>query len=212
MIEVGFYGSGDPRAIEILSAAALREGKFCQGFVSDNLSFCRIDRRPIRVRSINCKPDIAILQDETYMYSTDVEDAGIIFVDSSSPSEDFSFADVPVKTVDATGHIFSSLQLLFSDSHNIPDCFHVRRYEDMEFVFKLLAKPFVNTVMLGAVAALGVLSIQSITDAITEKYNDIAEGVAAATWRIYEEFAHKWPVEQNARALARDYRIEQVFA
>ncbi len=184
MMEIGIYGK-DGQAVKVLAYAAMSEEKFCQAFVSDNLSFCRIDVKPIRLRSLECRPDVMIFDEERHLLDFDCK--GIAFV--NSPSEDIWFADIPVTAVDASGYLLESLYPKFNGT-DMPDTFHVRRYEDMEQVRELVARPFVNTVMLGAVAALNIVSIESVTDAIRKVWENACEDTECLTHSarmVYEE-------------------------
>ena len=189
MIEIGFHGKD--KCVEILASAAFKEGKFCQAFVSDGWSFCRIDDKPVRRRSLECCPDIAILNDERLL--TEVECDGIVIVNSPNPPEELKlFGDVV--SVDATRHVLDILSP--SLNGNVPDTFHVRQYDDMELVLELVAKPVINTVMLGAIAALKIVSMQSIADVMRVKNPKLVN----AAWEIYKELeseSRNW--QQNCR-------------
>jgi len=197
MIEIAIHGR-DRRAVEVLTYAAMNEEKFCQAFVSNNWSFCRIDTKPIRVRSLECRPDIAIFDEENNLLDFDCE--GMVFVNSSS--EDIWFTDLPVTAVDASGYLLEVLYPKF-DGTNIPSSFHVRRYEDMEYVRELITRPFVNTAMLGAVAALEIVSIESVREAIKAVWGNACEDIECLTHSarmVYEEIARCIEIPAVCRA------------
>jgi pyruvate ferredoxin oxidoreductase alpha subunit len=174
----GRGGQGVVTAAELLSAAAFAEGKYAQAFPSFGsertgapvVSFCRIDDKPIRVREPVMHPDALIIQDPTVLHQVDVfEGAGAdasLLINSERPAAELGIDDFTnllrpgsVLTVPAT-----------------------------ELAQQHVGRPVPNAALLGGFAALsGVVSIESVETAITERFSgSVADGNAAAARAAYQ--------------------------
>ena len=174
MLEIRFHGrggQGSVTAAEILAIAAFKDGKYSQAFPIFGVerrgapvqAFCRIDEKPIRIRCQIYEPDIVVVQDATLISDVDVtaglKEGGTILINSAKPPEEFSFNGVTVKTVDAT-----------------------------RLALETLGRPIVNTIMLGALAKLGVVSLNSIVEAVGSRFGGkIGEKNILAVKKAFEE-------------------------
>lgn len=171
----GRGGQGVVTAAELLAQAAFTEGRHAQAFPSFGsertgapvVAFCRIADSAIRVREPVMAPDALIVQDETLLRAIDVFSGllptGYVLINSTQTFtelglEEFADAANRFVTVPAT-----------------------------ELALEHLGRPVPNAVLLGAFAALtGVVSLQSVTDAICAKFKGkLAEGNSAAASAAY---------------------------
>jgi 2-oxoacid:acceptor oxidoreductase gamma subunit (pyruvate/2-ketoisovalerate family) len=157
MISIRFHGRGGQGIVtsaDILAVAAELEGKYAQAMPSFGpertlapvTSFCRIDTKPIVVYQQIYHPDVVIVLDSTLLDSVDVL-SGLKkngdVIINSKPSE-FKCAEGKVHFVDA-----------------------------YPIAMRVIGKPFVNTVILGALAKItGVVSIESLKEAIMRRFPD----------------------------------------
>ncbi len=174
MLEIRFHGrggQGSVTAAEILAIAAFRDGKYSQAFPIFGVerrgapvqAFCRIDEKPIRLRCQVYEPDMVIIQDATLISDVDVtaglKEEGLVLINSAKPPEEFSFDGAVVKTVDAT-----------------------------RLALETLGRPIVNTVLLGALAKLGVVSLNSIVEVVGMKFGGkTGEKNVIAVKKAFEE-------------------------
>jgi len=168
MYEVTFYGrggQGSVTAAELLAIAAFKDGLFCQAFPYFGVerrgapvqAFCRIDKKPIRLRSQIYKSDLAVVQDPTLLglINLDVKENGIVLVNSAKKIE---HDDITFKTINAT-----------------------------KLALDIIGKPIVNTVLLGAIAKLGVVSIDSVVEAVSERFKgELGKKNVEAVKKAYE--------------------------
>jgi pyruvate ferredoxin oxidoreductase gamma subunit len=171
MWEVRFHGRGGQGAVtaaSLLAKAAFLEGKFCQAFPffgaerrgAPVVAFTRVDDKPIRVRTQIYEPDYVVVLDPTIPGVVDVG-AGLKEGGTVVVNATEAPKGVPgkVMNVDATS-----------------------------IATEILGRPITNTTMLGAFAgATGLVSLDSITKAIQEKFGgEIGEKNAAAARAAYE--------------------------
>lgn len=158
----GRGGQGVVTAAELLSMAAFREGRHAQAFPSFGserngapvVAFCRLDDKAIRLREPVGSPDALIIQDPTLLHQVDVfsglQPDGVVLINTSrSPGElgleDFAgdHPGVRLYTVPAT-----------------------------EMAMRHFGRPMPNAALLGGfAAATGRISIESVAEAIREKFN-----------------------------------------
>ncbi len=168
MIEIRWHGRGGQgvvTAANILGAAAMHEGKHSQSFPffgaerrgAPVSAFTRIDDRPIRLRSQIYRPDWVILLDDTLLGLIDplegLREGGGFVANSRRPATDLPTASRLV-VLDATG-----------------------------IALERLGRPIVNTAMLGALAALALVSLPALRLAISEAFPGEA---AERNWRAAE--------------------------
>lgn len=174
MLEIRFHGrggQGSVTAAEILAIAAFKDGKYSQAFPIFGVerrgapvqAFCRIDEKPIKIRCQVYEPDIVVVQDATLISDVDVtaglKEGGTILINSAKSPEEFNFDGVVVKTVDAT-----------------------------RLALDILGRPIVNTIMLGALAKLGVVSLNSIVEVVGNRFSGkIGEKNVLAVKKAFEE-------------------------
>jgi pyruvate ferredoxin oxidoreductase gamma subunit len=157
MFEVRFHGrggQGSVTAAELLAIAAFMDGKYSQAFPIFGVerrgapvqAFCRIDDVPIRLRSQVYNPDMVVVQDASLMSDLNVLEGikknGSVIVNTSKHPSELNINAYQIKTVDAT-----------------------------QLALEIIGKPIVNTIMLGAVSRLGVVTLDSIIKSIKHKFN-----------------------------------------
>ena len=176
MFEVRIHGRGGQgvvTAAELLSVAAFIEGQHAQAFPSFGsertgapvVAFCRIDRKPIRLREPIAEPDALIVQDPTLLHQVAVfeglKPAGNVLINSSQTAEELGLGELDgrVTTVPAT-----------------------------ELARTHVGRPLPNAALLGAFAQLsGVVSVASVAQAILERFpgrvgeRNVAAARAAST-------------------------------
>ena len=174
----GRGGQGVVTAAEMLSIAAFEDGKHAQAFPtfgSERMgapvtSFCRLDDRPIRIREPIAEPDALIVQDPTLLHQVDVFSGfgreGYLLLNSSRSFDELGIAE-------------RIAELRPQRRLTIPAT---------EIAREQIGRPLPNAVLIGGFAALsGVVSIDSVTKAIHEKFSGpVAEKNVAAAQSAYE--------------------------
>src|SRR5512138_1093319 len=164
MIEIRFHGRGGQGAVtsvELLSLAAIEEGKYAQGFPSFGperrgapvTGFNRVDDKQIKIRSGIYHPDVVVVLDESLVALVDVAEGlkpeGLLLVNTTKSLEDLKKViryEGKIATVDATG-----------------------------IAWKELGVPITNTTMLGALLKVtGIVKFESLTHPVTERFGRIA--------------------------------------
>ena len=155
MINVRFHGRGGQGIVtsaDILAVAAANDGKYSQAMpafgpertLAPVTAFCRIDDKPIVVYQEIYHPDIVVVLDPSLLSVVDVLKGlrpGGTVIINSKPS-DFTCADCKLHFIDAR-----------------------------PIAMKVMGKPFVNTVILGALARTsGVVSMKSLSEAILHRF------------------------------------------
>ena len=151
----GRGGQGSVTAAELIAAAAFYDGKFSQAFPNFGVerrgapvtAYARIDDKFIRLRSQIYEPEYVIVQDVTLIGGVDVfigvQKGATVLVNTEKEPTDL---DIPkginIKIVPATG-----------------------------IAMKIINRPIVNTVLLGAFAGLsGLISLASVEKVIKERF------------------------------------------
>jgi pyruvate ferredoxin oxidoreductase gamma subunit len=139
-----------------MAIAALENGKYGQAFPflggggerrgKPIMAFCRLDHRPIRVRSRITEPDYVIVQDATILSEVDVEDGlkaeGLVLINTD-------------KDVSRLG--LKTRQALTTSAE--------------ELARRILGKPIINTALLGTFAGYSKeLSLESVLKAVRNKF------------------------------------------
>lgn len=162
-------GQGGVTAAKLIALAAIRDGKYATAFPfygaerrgAPVVSFVRIDDRPIRVYSQIRKPDMVIVLDAGVMETVDVlhglKKGGTIFINST-------------RAPDFTG--FKSYHL---------DLTGIALKENLV----LAGSPLLNTPVLGALAKIHIITMDSAKKAIAEIFSD--ERNIKATNAAYRE-------------------------
>lgn len=169
----GRGGQGVVTAAELLSLAAFQEGRHAQAFPSFGsertgapvVSFCRIDDRAIRTREPVCEPDALIVQDPTLLHQVGLFDGlrtdGYALINSTRSLGQLGLEE--------WAREFHETCLVAVPAG--------------EIARRRIGKMRPNAAMLGGLAALtGVVSLESVCAAITERFPaELAErNVAAA--------------------------------
>ena len=173
----GRGGQGVVTAAEMLSVAAFDEGRHAQAFPSFGsermgapvVAFCRISDREIRLREPIMEPDAIIIQDPTLLHQVDVfaglKKDGFILINTSKTFDQLGLGDM------------------------IRDWRHERlcTVPAMELALKHVGRPVPNVPLLGGFAAIaGVLKIESVIKAISERFSGkVAAGNIAAAKEAY---------------------------
>lgn len=162
-------GQGGVTAAKLLAQAAFLDGKHATATPlygaerrgAPVVSFIRIDESPIRIYSQIRQPDLVIVLDPTIMQTVDVllgiKPDGEVLINSPRPVE---MEGHNVYNADLTG-VALSLGLV------------------------LAGNPILNTPLLGAVAKLGLVSRESVKQAISETFAD--ERNEEAALKAFEE-------------------------
>lgn len=176
MLEIRFHGRGGQGAVtsaELLAQAAISEGKFARAFPSFGperrgapvAAFCRIDDRPINLRTNIEQPDIVMVLDPSLFTAVDVtkglQDNGYLIINSKKEPGHFMTEGLEkVATVNAN-----------------------------QIAMEVLKRPVTNTVLLGAlIRLLPVVKTESLIEAVKERFNQKIAGLnIEAVNRAYEE-------------------------
>jgi pyruvate ferredoxin oxidoreductase gamma subunit len=178
MIEIRWHGRGGQGAVtsaEILSQAAISEGKYAQAFPSFGperrgapvLAFVRIDpSHPIRVRSSITEPDVVVVLDPGLLSIVNVtsglKPGGIVIINTTkTPAqirEQFGIK-ARVATVGAT-----------------------------KIAQEVLGVPITNTTMIGAVIkASNVVTLESTYEPLKKRFGRLGERNIESMKRAYVE-------------------------
>lgn len=164
-------GQGGVTAARLLALAAIHDGKFATAAPfygaerrgAPIVSFVRIDDRPIKIYSQIKKPDMVVVLDASVMDVVDVlqglKPGGKILINSRQNKEFTGFVS---SNVDLTG-IALKENLVVSGS------------------------PILNTPVIGALARMGIVSVDSAKKAIREMFSDDRNVKAAEA--AYRELA-----------------------
>jgi len=149
-------GQGGVTAARLLALAAIHDGKYataCPFYGAERrgapvVSYVRIDDQPIKIYSQIKKPDLVIVLDASVMDTVDVmqglKAGGKVFVNSAAKKE---FAGFVTSHVDLTG---------------------IALRENLV----VAGAPILNTPVLGALAKMGIISVESAKKAIREMFSD----------------------------------------
>ena len=155
----GRGGQGVVTAAELIAAAAFKDGKFAQAFPSFGVertgapieAFARIDKKQIRTREQVNNPDILIIQDSTLIDNERIKRGcggkTVININTAKEKKDIKIKGVAAKNIYAVNAT--------------------------KIALATLGKNIVNTTILGAFArATGLVSLNSLKEAIKEKFKD----------------------------------------
>jgi pyruvate ferredoxin oxidoreductase gamma subunit len=164
-------GQGGVTAARLLALAAIHDGKYATAAPfygaerrgAPIVSFVRIDDQPIRIYSQIRKPDMIVVLDASVMDVVDVlqglKSGGKVLVNSQQKKEFTGYSSI---NVDLTG-IALRENLVVSGS------------------------PILNTPVIGALAKMGIVSVDSAKRAITEMFSD--ERNVKAAEAAYQEMS-----------------------
>jgi len=149
-------GQGGVTAARLLALAAIHDGKYataCPFYGAERrgapiVSFVRIDDKPIRIYSQIRKPDLVVVLDASVMDVVDVlqglKKGGSVLINSAHKRE---FPGFSTSNADLTG-IALKENLIVAGA------------------------PILNTPVLGALAKMGIISVDSAKKAICEMFSD----------------------------------------
>ncbi len=176
MIEVRFHGRGGQGAVtsaELMALAAIASGKFAQAFPSFGperrgaplQAFLRISEHPIRRRDKIYEPNIVVVLDPSLLISIDVtvglKHDGILVINSTDTIKEMRMK-------------YTSKHIAIVDAAKIAET--------------IMGVPITNTPMLGALLkATKLLSLDSLTDPINERFGRLADKNLAAMKQAYNE-------------------------
>ena len=177
MIEIRLHGRGGQGAVtsaELLALAAINQGKYAQAFPSFGperrgapvVAFCRIDDKPIRIRTNIYNPDLVLVLDPSILRLIDVTSGlkkdGILITNSKYSGEEIR-NELGIKNALATVNA-------------------------TKVAVEELGLPITNTTMLGALLkAREVVPLESLVDPLKNRFGRIAEKNIKAFKRAYEE-------------------------
>ena len=156
-------GQGGTTAARLVADAAFRDGKFAMASPfygaerrgAPIASYIRINDQPIRVYSYIHNPDLVIVLDTSIMGAVNtlkgLKEGGLVILNSSQPKE---IANVKTYYVDLTG-IALGQKLIIAGN------------------------PVLNTPLLGAIARIGIISLNSAIAAIRGMFSDERNVTAA---------------------------------
>lgn len=178
MIEIRWHGRGGQGAVtsaEILSQAAISEGKYAQAFPSFGperrgapvQAFVRVDsKQPIRVRSSITEPDVVVVLDPSLLSIVDVtsglKPGGIVIINTIKTPQEIR-EDTGIKGKIATVGATKIAQ-------------------------ETLGVPITNTTMIGAVIkATGVVKPESTFDPLKKRFGRLGDRNIETMKRAYVE-------------------------
>ena len=191
--EVRFHGRGGQgvvTAAELLSLAAFDEGRHAQAFPSFGsertgapvVAFCRIADRPIRTREPIARPDALVIQDPTLLHQVDlfsgIAGDGYVLINTTR--------DLRELGIDEYAERFARGRMLTVPAGEI-----AREHT---------GKTLPNAALLGGFAALtGVVSIDSVVDAVRDRFGaKLGEANAAAARATHELVRDRTPEAVDA--------------
>ncbi|MGB9499960.1 MAG: pyruvate ferredoxin oxidoreductase subunit gamma [Dissulfuribacterales bacterium] len=177
MLEIRLHGRGGQGAVtsaELLAMATINEGKYGQAFPSFGperrgapvIAFCRIDEKQIKIRSNINEPDLVMVLDPSILRIVNVTDGlkndGILITNTKYNA----------------GEIKKELGLRCKLA--VVNATRIAREE--------LGLPITNTTMLGALLkAKAIVDLDSLTEALKNRFGRIAERNIKAFKRAFEE-------------------------
>ena len=177
MIEIRFHGRGGQGAVtsaELLALAAINQGKYAQAFPSFGperrgapvVAFCRIDDKPIRLRTNIYEPNLVLVLDPSILRLVNVtaglRSDGILITNTKFSGEEIKKElGIPhqTATVNAT-----------------------------KIAMEELGLPITNTTMLGALLkAREIYSPDNLIEPLNKRFGRIAAKNISAFQRAYKE-------------------------
>lgn len=164
----GRGGQGSVTAAELLAVAAFLDGNYSQAFPNFGVerrgapveAFARISDKKIRLREQIQEPDYLIIQDSTLLNGSNN------ILDGAKNAKGV---------------------LINTEKPTWPGIKNVTTVPATKIAIEKIGKPFINTALLGAFAAMsGSVSIQSLKKAINERFKgEIAEANISAMQEAY---------------------------
>ena len=177
MKEIRIHGRGGQGSLvlaQLFAIAAFKDGKYSQAFPflggggdrkgKPIQAFCRLDDKPIRLRSRVHHPDYVIVQDATILGEVDVasgiKENGMILVNTEKALPNI--------------HVEKKVKVLAVPASRVAQ--------------EILGRPIGNTALLGAFAAVtGELTMEAASDAVRERLGrQLGEKNAVVVQRSFE--------------------------
>ena len=176
MLEIRFHGRGGQGAVtsaELLAQAAIEEGKYARAFPSFGperrgapvSAFCRIDDKPVTLRTSIDSPDVVVVLDPSLFNAVDVtrglKKDGFLVINTKKEAKQFMFEGLKqLAAVNAT-----------------------------QIAQEILNRPITNTVLLGALIRLmPIVKVDSLISAVQTRFSGkIANLNVQALERAYQE-------------------------
>jgi pyruvate ferredoxin oxidoreductase gamma subunit len=169
----GRGGQGNVTASEFLAEAAFADGLFAQAFPmfgserhgAPVTAYVRISDKPIRLRSQIYEPDYVVVQDASLFQGNDLleglKDGGLIVINTSLAQSEFG----------------------------IPQKYKVVTVPATELALKIVGKPIINTIMVGAFAgASGEIRLEALETSVRERYpGELGEKEIVAMREAFEK-------------------------
>lgn len=176
MLEIRFHGRGGQGAVtsaELLAQAAIEEGKYARAFPSFGperrgapvSAFCRIDDKPVTLRTSIDNPDVVVVLDPSLFSAVDVtrglQKDGCLVINTKKEPKQFMFQGLK----------------------------HLAAVNATQIAQEILNRPITNTVLLGAlVRLLPVVKVESLISAVQNRFSGkIADLNVQALERAYQE-------------------------
>lgn len=163
MKQIMIYGRGGQGAVtaaEILAVAAFKDNKYSQAFPSFG-----VERRGAPVQAF-CKIDNKFIRSREQVYEPDY----IIILDSTL------FGTIDIK--DTTKVIINSER-----DYGKKNMYSI---DATKMAIEILKVPIVNTAMLGAFCATGEISINSLIEAVKERFKQKTDANIALAEKAYD--------------------------
>jgi 2-oxoacid:acceptor oxidoreductase gamma subunit (pyruvate/2-ketoisovalerate family) len=177
VIEIRFHGRGGQGAVtsaELLALSAINQGKYAQAFPSFGperrgapvVAFCRIDNKPIRLRTNIYQPDLVLVLDPSILRLVNVtaglKKDGVLVTNTKYSCEE--------------------IKNELSISHKIATV------NANQIAMEELGLPITNTTMLGALLkAHAIYSPDLLIEPLKKRFGRIAEKNIRAFQRAYKE-------------------------
>ena len=177
MIEIRLHGRGGQGAVtsaELLALAAIEQGKYAQAFPSFGperrgapvVAFCRIDDKPIRLRTNIYNPDLVLVLDSSILRLVNVT-AGL--KDDGTIVTTTKYSGKEIREELGIKHRLGTINAI-------------------SIAMEELGLPITNTTMLGALLkAREVVPHEALIDPLNNRFGRIAEKNIRAYRRAYEE-------------------------
>lgn len=177
MLEIRIHGrggQGSVTAAQILAISAFYDGKQSQAFPRFGVerrgapveAFCRIDDKPINVRSQVYTPDLILVLESSLLEAVDVtsglKEGSTIIINTSQPVADKKYAKFNVHCVDAS-----------------------------KVALDIFKADIVNTAILGAFSKVtGIVSLNAINKSVEDRFagkTQLIDMNKEAVKRVYEQ-------------------------
>ncbi|MFC2044747.1 pyruvate ferredoxin oxidoreductase subunit gamma [Chloroflexota bacterium] len=178
MIEIRWHGRGGQGAVtsaELLAKAAISEGQYAQAFPAFGperrgapvVAFNRVsDKEPIRVRAEIVEPDVVMVLDSGL--------SSVVNVTSGLKEKGILIINTKKQFQDVESEFDMRLQLATIDATKIAR--------------EVLGGNIVNTTMLGVLVRMtGLVKLESLFEAVKERFERLAERNIDAMRRAFEE-------------------------